>query len=309
MWKKIANFLVIGLLAYCLVVIFSQNDKRSNRVRLNNNGLSTNALVFPTKSKTTVKSALKKVENSMQDDDQFQLQFIAPNKVIYVFSKGMAMNLPLTQGRRFALEDFNADVPFALVGRDVKTNVYLTELQNYYLLDGHYISAIGFTGSSQTDQLNKKVFVSVNSRSMPLDLKLNQVKVVGDGPKVIEHPKHFKKIFKAQGEKKFLPSEIPIIGSGWLKHSWVFILLDLLVIMMMIVAVAYQFEIDSKSEKKHADLLTVLLDLVLVTFILVVGLKTQYIINDYFLAFVLYLAMVLSVGLGDYLSKYKMLTE
>ena len=62
MWKRFINFLMIGLLLYGLIFIFSQNDQRSNRVRLNNNSLSTTALVFSSRSNTTLKEALTEIE-------------------------------------------------------------------------------------------------------------------------------------------------------------------------------------------------------------------------------------------------------
>lgn len=308
MWKKIINLFVIGLLVYFLIGTFSQNDKRSNRVRLDNNGLSNNALVFPTQSNDSVKEALTNVEKSIKEDDQFQIQFIASNNITYVFSKGILMNLPLTQGRKFTLEEFNADVPLAMVGSNVKDNVYLTQLQNYYRLNDQYISIVGFTGSDETKKLNEKIFISVNSRSMPTNLRLNQVKVVGDGPEVIEHPGHFASIFHSPKGRKFLPSEIPIIGSGWLKHSWVFFLSGIILFIFMVLAIVWQFENTGNNKKKYVDLKNIILDVLIVSVVLAIGIQTKYIINKYILIAVVYLFLLLSIGLGRYLARYEILT-
>ncbi|BDR56292.1 hypothetical protein [Xylocopilactobacillus apis] len=304
MWKKFINFLVIGALAYCLILIFSQNDKRA----INNNGLSPNALVFPTKSSESLRSALAKIEHSTQDDDQFQLQFITSSDIVYIYDKGITLNLPLNEGRKFSNEDFIADVPLAIVGKDVKKNVYLNQLQNYYILGKKYISIIGFTGFRETKQLNSKVFISVNSHNLPQNVKLKQLTVVGDGPKIIEHSNKFRKIFHSSKEKKFLSSEIPIIGSGWLKHSWIFIFSDLLVMTIMIIVIAIQFETYSKSSRKHIDLWIAVIDLIFVSIALFIGLKMQYIINGYIISFVVYISTLIEIWLGHYLANYKILT-
>lgn len=309
MWKKIIKFLVVGLLMYGLIFAFSQNDQRANRVRLNNNGLSTAALVFPSKSKASLKETLTKIEEKTNPDDQFQLQFITDKQVVYVYAHGYLMNLPLTAGRNFTNEDFLTSVPLAVVGKEVKKHLYSTNKENYYELNQHYISIIGYTGSPETELLNRRVFISVNSSNVPKDLKLKQLTIVGDGPMVVDKTPEFRRIFHAKNEHKFLFSELPLIGSGWLKHSWGFILAIVVIFVLLVIVVDYQFEFYNQKRRRWANLRIIIGDFLLVTFVLWLGLRTQYIMNHYFLTFFVYLFSISGVGLGHYFAHYRFLNN
>lgn len=307
MWKRFINFLMIGLLLYGLIFIFSQNDQRSNRVRLNNNSLSTTALVFSSRSNTTLKEALTEIEKKAKKNDQFQFQFMTNNKVVFVYAHGYMMNLPLTSGRNFNNEDFLTTVPLALVGKDVKKNLYLTSNENYYKLGKQYISVIGETGSNETNKLNRKIFISINSSNLPQNPKLRDLTIVGDGPKVVDKTKEFRHIFHAFKEHKYLYSEIPLIGSGWLRHSWLFFLMIIVIFILLIVLFDYQFELGIQKFHKWSSLKIIFLDLLLVTLVLWIGLKTQYIMNHYFLIFFIYSLTILGIGISRYLLPYQLL--
>jgi len=178
-------------------VVWSQHDQSEYAERLDYLGLTENAVVYHSKSKTSAQTALTAVQKVGLTDYQIQFQ---QSKLTYLYATGNTMSLPLTSGQWFSDRDFKSQLPVAVAGKALVDRLYAGGSQRYFNDQGQYIPVIGIMSTHQDSQLNNRMLLTPSAPSFA-KLALKDVTVAIDAPNLSRHTKALQKIFKVKSTK------------------------------------------------------------------------------------------------------------
>lgn len=203
--RKLLIDLCIALTFFMTIWFVGQHDRNTYQIQLDHGGLSQEAIIFDSKSSMTMQQLVQKL--SVKNWTSYQVQFIDPKapNVSYIYAKQLKNNFSMINGRNFTTSDFDAPLPFAIVGQDYADQLYKPQEQAYLHYQGAYIPVIGQVGASGTSPLNRHRFITVTPKQATQTLRLKQVRVIADGTLVNQHKQAFRRLVKAKHAKTYVP--------------------------------------------------------------------------------------------------------
>lgn len=187
----IINLTIIFILILAGFLV-SHNDTRNYQRLMDRGDIHDGALIFPSKSKQSIPTVLKKMQQKRLHN--FQIYFIQKKNpdLSYVYMSQHLTKVPMTSGRYFTENDFQSPIPFIILGQDLYKVAYKPQAQVYYQLYGNYYSVIGAAGMNNTKKLNQHIFISA-SPNQHNHTQIHHYQVVVDG-NILHHPQNLKKM-------------------------------------------------------------------------------------------------------------------
>lgn len=184
--KNFLTILYTALLSMFCVFVFSQINQRDLIMQLDNHNLTSEAYQINLRQNEDLGKFTKELENNDKINNvQVHFQSKVNRNVTYFYGKGSFIIPPMISGDFFSKNDFNSIVNVAVVGKNLKRNLYKPKDQAYLYFDKHYIPVLGIMGERHS-----------HSR---LD---NQIFIAG-GRNIMDHLNSSNFIIKLDGQKKF----------------------------------------------------------------------------------------------------------
>ncbi|MCD2255836.1 hypothetical protein ACNAN0_06700 [Agrilactobacillus fermenti] len=203
--RKILIDMAVAIVVFLSLWFVSVHDRNTYQIQLDHGGLSQDALIFKAKSSKNMQQITAAV--AKKKFDNFQIQFIDPQQkaLSYIYAQHPNNNLSMVSGRNFNTSDFEAPLPFAIVGQDWTNRLYKPQSQAY-LPSGHqYVAVIGTAGTAGTSPLNTHRFITVSPYQTTNTTPIRNLEVIADGSLVTKHKQAFSKIIKAKHSRTYVP--------------------------------------------------------------------------------------------------------
>lgn len=242
--------LLMGI-TFLIVFSFSQMNRIAYQKILDRGGLSESAYVIKSQRHQSIMSVNQALKQQKKLTN-YQIQYQVPNaNLTYLYGAGDFKTLPLLSGRFFTDDDFQSQVPVAVVGKKVAKTLYRPAQQSYLKFKGRYISVIGVVGNKQASRLDSQVFMTTSPVQSLTNQSLNHFKIVIDGKPTLSHLSTFQHVLQAKQTKKLVTQNTPLVGRAWLKQYWWFIISSIVTLgLCLLVAEGWLFSLRQLAEKR-----------------------------------------------------------
>lgn len=238
-------------ITFLIVFSFSQMNRIAYQKILDRGGLSESAYVLKSKRHQSIMAVNQALKQQKQLTN-YQIQYQVPNtKITYLYGAGDFKTLPLLSGRFFTDDDFQSQVPVAVVGKKVAKTLYRPTQQSYLKFKGRYISVIGVVGNQQASRLDSQIFITTSPVQSLTNQSLSHFKIVIDGKPTLSHLSIFQHVLKAQKTQKLVTQNTPLVGRAWLKQYWWFIISNIVTLgLSLLVAEVWLFAVRQMAQKR-----------------------------------------------------------
>lgn len=186
--------------------------------KLDNHNLSENAYILKTKEQNLDKYNTT-LSNSNKISD-FQIHYQVKNKknVSYFYAKGKYEQPPMVSGTFFSSNDFLAEVPVAVVGRNVSKKLYSPFHQQYYKLNGQYVAVIGIMGDKYNSELDNQIFIAMSTTDAS-NIKAENTNIVIDSKDAVTKKTLTAKLTNTTVSKQ-VNDNLILTNHSWIHRHW-----------------------------------------------------------------------------------------
>lgn len=230
--KKIQRSFIYLLMFAALIgvgFLISTAQNNSAQVELATNGLSENARKIDQKKNQKIATFLAYLQkNYSQEKVQVQLQNTKiPNQYL-IWSNYQIQKLPVDNGRSFALNDFNGEISFAIVGQKSVVQIYETQNNRYIKVGDDYLTVIGTLKQSF---YRDNYYITTGTKQATAQNNLQDYELLIDGLS----SNQYKNISKHLDGKVTRISDLEKVVTQYKSPIWVFIVAILLIILLLII--------------------------------------------------------------------------
>lgn len=229
--KNFLTILYTALLSVFCVYVFSQINQRDLIMQLDNHNLTSEAYQINLRQNETLGKFTKKLEkNDSIDNVQVHFQSKNDKNVTYFYGKGSFIVPPMISGDFFSKNDFNSIVSVAVVGKNLKKDLYKPKDQAYLYFDNHYIPVLGIMGEKHNrSRLDNQIFIA-GGRNIMEHLNSSDFTIKLDGQKKFS-PKMLLQTFNAASVKRVVRQNTISQSGSWVSNHFIH-LIGLIVIII-----------------------------------------------------------------------------
>lgn len=233
--KKFQHGFVYLLLLTSLIVLgflISTSQSNDAQVELATNGLSENAKQIDQNQDKKIATLLTYLDKKYgQENIQVQLQNKKTTSQYLIWSNYQIPKLPVQTGRSFALNDFNGEISFVIVGQQPQIKVYETQNNRYLKVGDDYLSIIGTLKQSF---YRDNYYITTGIKQATGKDSLNNYKLLIDGLSESQ----LKTVAKyLDGSVKSI-EEIKSVITKYKSPVWIFIIAIVLVLLTILIGPA-----------------------------------------------------------------------
>ncbi|WP_409022580.1 ABC transporter permease [Dellaglioa sp. P0083] len=218
MRRRYIFIVAILLLTFFTTFLFFKMQEKDLITKLDNHNLSKNAYVLKTKEQNLDKYNITLAKSGKISDFQIHYQVKNKKNISYFYAKGNYDKPPMVSGTFFSNNDFLSEVPVAVVGRNIEKKLYSPFHQQYYKLNGQYISVIGIMGDKYNSELDNQIFIAMSTADTS-NLKANNTNIILDSKHVVTKNVLTTELTNTTVSKQ-VNDNLILTNNSWISRHW-----------------------------------------------------------------------------------------
>lgn len=232
--KNFLTILYTAVFSLFCVFVFSQINQRDLIMQLDNHNLTSEAYQISLRQNEPLGKFTEELEkNDEINNVQVHFQSKINKNVTYFYGKGSFIIPPMISGDFFSKNDFNSIVSVAVVGKDLKKDLYKPKDQAYLYFNNRYIPVLGIMGEKHNrSRLDNQIFIA-GGRNIMEHLNSNDFTIKLDGQKRFA-TKELSQTFNATSVKKVIRQNTITQSGSWVSNHFIH-LIGLIVVIIGII--------------------------------------------------------------------------